>query len=193
MTKASGGESATGSPELLPQQTRLKNLASEMLSLDKDKQRLVNVQLDAAPEDVQARLRASSIGSLLIPDGGSLGAEGDTALDFRVGDAEITSVGLQAWCANEPIIVNDIEWDGAYLAILLHYQKDSEKATQKIAMNSKLITLAPMKAWRSLSVLSYFETGYEGHGLKVLEDIPPDTADEFLGLVEELYRGSVNG
>lgn len=91
-------------PELSASQVAMKSLCDEVLALKPEHLHFVNFEdviSGANPSEVQERLRASSLGDLMLKDGDSLSAIRTSDyypdLDLFVGGARLVGVGVRAF------------------------------------------------------------------------------------------------
>jgi hypothetical protein len=156
---------------------------------------------------VQARLRASSLGDLMLKDGDSLSAPPSNDyhpdLNLYVGQARLVGVGVRAWGwehdkyridPNGPdkppydIIDYPGEKDWAHkLGIRLWYSNGRHKACQKLIAHTSSNDSELPQVWRDVLSPAYAEMGYDGHNQVDREATSDEEVLEFVNLARELF------
>jgi len=187
------GEHDSSEPNLTVQQMHLRNLCREVLALKpENKLNLVDVPVSTDPVELQEKLRKSSFGKLLLADGQSLSADPPNAYHFDlglyVGDAKPQCAGIRVWDwkYENPIEDTKEEWAHA-LDIIIVYEKDKQKAWQKITATSTSKSPHIPRLSRDVFADAYREMGYEGHNQEILRLVSPENVDEFLQIATELF------
>lgn len=197
-------------PELLPCQIAIKDLSEKILAKKPEEVRLTfwDVMSEADPNQVQDRLRASSLGDLMLQDGDTLSIPTPNDyypdLDLYVGEARLTHVTLRAWgwdfdkhridpngSGKSPYDV--IEYPGEkdwsrQLDVSLHYANEAHQtAAQTITMQTGSTSAGILpSAVRDVYAMDYAETGYEGHNQVYRTATSGEEVMNFVNLVKEL-------
>ena len=173
-------------PELLVCQTEIKTICDEILYLKPEQIRLTfwDVASGADPMQVQQRLRATSLGDLLLKHGETLSGPAAGGyypdLGLYIGQAELEGVSVRAWGwehdkyrinpeASEKPPYDVIEYPGEIdwsrqLDISLHYTNARQTARQTISMQTGSNEAGQLPAaFRDVSAMAYAESGYGGH------------------------------
>ena len=197
-------------PELLSCQAEIKWLCDEVLALKPERIRLTHwdipVQVD--PEEVQQRLRDSSINDLVLKNGDTLSSPTKSKyhpeLNLFVGKAQLESVTMRAWgweYDKQRIDPNGpkkppysvIEYPGEkdwtrQLDISLHYTNGQQIASQTITIQTDSMHAGEVPSIsRDVSAMAYAEMGYEGHNQVWRSCKDAEEASAFITLARELY------
>lgn len=200
-------------PELFPSQTAMKALCDDILALKPADVPWSFKDVFSAqdPLEVEKRIRASSLGDLMLRDGDSLSVAPPNDywpdLDLIVGRAKLVDVGLRAWgwdmdkCRRDPDSSDEspypfIDYPGEkdwihQLDIKLWYSNDGQAACQTITAytNSSEAALPDMS--RYVYAPSYAESGYEGHIQMRRRARSEDEVLGFVALARELFDSRV--
>lgn len=195
-------------PPLLPMQLAVKSVCDEILKFKPLKSQLSFVTLASAlnPRDIQARLRRSGVGDLLLKDGDSLSAVETSDyyenLDLYVADARLSAVNLRAWGwefakyrANQDnnthppfgllVYPDERDWS-CQLDICLWYSNSRHSAAQEISVTSSSMRAEPPGFERNVFAPSYAETGYEGHNGMWRDAKDEQEVADFLQIAQDL-------
>lgn len=180
-----GGKAIASDPPLLPSQLAVKSACDEILKLKRVKSQLSFITIPSTldPGDIQERLRASSIGDLMLGDGDSLSVVGDGGyhrdLELYVGDSNLIAVEVRAWGwtfakyridpegPQQPpydVLAYPGEKDWARkLDVRLWYSNAKHSAAQEIGVTARSFRSEMPGFERNVVAPAYAETGYEGH------------------------------
>lgn len=210
MSEISGpGEPKPQDPELLPCQVQIKDLCNEILALKPEQNDLTfwDIRSKADGEEVQERLRVSSLADLMLKDGDTLSLpesnEHYPDLGLYVGKVALVGVSVRAWGwdydkhridpngPEEPpykIIYYPGEQDWTrQLDISLHYSNENQSARQTITTQTGSRNAGNLPSVsRDVYAMAYAETGYEGHNQLWRSAINASEVDNFLALAREL-------
>ena len=208
--RLSDGESKPQDPELLACQKAIKDLSEEILAMKPQDVMLTfwDAASAANPNNVQDKLRASSLGDLMLKDGDTLSVPTPNDyypdLGIYVGSAALTHVTVRAWGwdfhktridPNGPdkppydIIEYPGETDWSrQLDVSLHYaNKEHQTASQIVTMQTGSTGSGRLpSASRDVHAMAYVETGYEGHNQVWRTAKDEDEVMGFVALVKEL-------
>lgn len=201
-------------PELLLCQVQIKTLCDEILAHMPEQYLLTfwDIHAKADGNDIQEKLRASSIGDLLLKDGDTLSAPGNHEyypdLRLYVGKAALIGVSVRAWGweydkhrinPNGPdkppydIIYYPGEQDWTrQLDISLHYSNGNQAASQTVTTQTGSSSAGHLPSVsRDVSAMAYAETGYEGHNQAWRNAQSTSEIEDFVALAKDVIENTV--
>lgn len=194
-------------PPLLPSQVRLKELTDEMLKF-KPSEMLSFARFPIEGVDPLAyleKLKASSLGDLLLETGSSLSSEGDEDLELYAKDADLRSIWIRAWGweydkarfdpdgpTKPPYKIIEFpgekDW-GREIEILFTYGSIENSASVSLASQSYSQEPGLIPSYsRSVIATAYAETGYEGHNHAYRRMANDAEANLFYDIASELFE-----
>lgn len=198
-------------PELTPSQAAIKALCDEILALRPQPPEVTfeDVLGTMDPEQIQDRLRQSSLGDLLLQDGETLSAHHSMdghypELNLFIGQAKLIAVTVRAWGweydkrrinpngpTTPPYDIIDYPGEKDWLHeldVMLWYSNDEHTASQTITAitGSRNAGTLP-KVSRDVASMSYAETGYEGHNQVSRPAKSEEEVLDFVTIAKELF------
>jgi len=215
MSEASGNQAPKlQDPELTPSQLAVKELCDDILSLRSEPVDLTcegfATRLD--PEEVQQRLRDSSLGDLMLKDGDSLSAmqtdDYQPELGLFVGQAKLLHAQVVAWGwdydkrrvdpsgPDKPpytIIGYPGEKDWIHqLDVSLWYSNEEHEASQTVTAYTTSASAGTLPSMlRDVVAPAYAEQGYEGHNQVSRPAHSDDEVLAFVALARELFDARI--
>lgn len=164
-----------------------------------------NIGLRQPAAEVRQKVAETALGTLLLPEGSSLGYEPANEyypdINLHVGTTALKAVGLAVYkytwdCYEERDgeYVKNGRQDSLYILTLrFAYKRDGQYAAEEVGVETATSHLnTPLHAFGNVWAMEYAETGYEGHNNRG-QRMSDEESLGAIALFEELVAHEVSG